>query len=216
MFRRTVFKRILTLAALALLPLACLAAPFVEGKNYQPIRPVQPGESGNKIEVIEFFSYGCPHCFEFERSISIWSKALPKDVVFKRVPISFNREAWANLGKVYLTLDALGQTDRLNGLVFNALHNEHINLTDEVIRNAWLQKNGVDAARFNSTFRSFTVASRMQRSTQLAAAYQVQGVPLIAVGGRYQTAPSQNESFEATLSVVDQLIAKVRAQRGGK
>ena len=218
MIRRTLFKRILGLAALAMLPVAAHAAtPLVEGKTYKLMRPAQASETPGKIEVIEFFSYACPHCYEFEGKISAWARTLPKDVVFKRVPVSFNRDSWAAMGKVYLSLEAMGQTDRLNAFVFSALHNERINLTDETIRNAWLQKNGVDVARFNDTFRSFAIASRLQRSTQLAAAYKIDGVPAIAIAGKIQTSPAMIDSgdaFSASLSVADQLIAKARATRG--
>ena len=215
MNRRTLIKHVFGFAALMALPLAALAAtPLAQGKNFQQIHPAQPSESAGKIEVIEFFSYACPHCFEFEGKISAWSKTLPKDVVFKRVPISFNRESWATMGKVYLSLEAMGLTDRLNILVFSALHNERINLTDETIRNGWLKKNGVDVARFNDTFRSFSTASHMQRATQLAATYKIDGVPTMVIGGKFQTSPAMNDSFESTLSVADQLIAKARATRG--
>ena len=127
MNRRTLIKNVFGFAALMALPLSALAAPaLVQGKNFQLIRPAQPGESTGKIEVLEFFSYACPHCFEFEGKIAVWSKSLPKDVVFKRVPISFNRESWAIMGKVYLSLEAMGLSDKLNASVFSALHNERI------------------------------------------------------------------------------------------
>jgi len=217
MKRRSLFKQAAALAALAVLPAVTFAQPALQaGKDYMAVKPAQPTESGDKIEVIEFFSYGCPHCFEFEPKLEPWSRALPKDVVFKRVPITFNREAWAVLARVYLALDVMGQAERLSLSVFNAVHNDRVDFSSEVARNGWLQKNGVDAAKFNDSFKSFSVQSRLQRSTQLAAAYQIQGVPTLAIDGKYLVAPSMSGTFEGALDAANQMIVKARTERGRK
>ena len=101
-------------------------------------------------------------------------------------------------------------------LTFSAIHNDRVNLEDEAARNAWLQKNSVNVAKFNENFRSFSVASKLQRATQVAASYQIQGVPTLAVDGKYMTAPSMTNSLEGTLAVVNQLIARARSERGRK
>jgi thiol:disulfide interchange protein DsbA len=186
------------------------------GKDYELLKTPQPTDTGAKIEVLEFFSYGCPHCFEFEPYVETWEKTLPADVVFKRVPVSFNREAWAILGRIYLTLDTLGVAEKLATNVFKAIHMDHVDFSNEVTRNAWMKTNGVDPAKFNETFKSFSVQSRMQRATQSAAAYQIQGIPTVIIDGKYQTGPAMVQSFDATLKVTNQLIAKARAERSGK
>ncbi len=187
------------------------------GKDYELLKTPQPTDSGaNKIEVLEFFSYACPHCYEFEPSIEAWEKTLPKDVVFKRVPVSFGREAWTLLGRIYLTLDTLGVAEKLSANVFKAVQADRVDFSNEATRNAWMKSNGVDPAKFADTFKSFAIQSRMQRATQAAAAYQIQGVPTLIVDGKYQTGPAQTQSLEASLKVTDQLIAKARATRGLK
>ena len=216
MNRRRLFK-----AASAAM-LAAMAAPvFAQrvmeaGKDYRPISPAQPTESGDRIEVLEFFSYGCPHCRELDPFITEWEKRLPKDVVFRRIPVTFNRDAWAVLAKIYLTFEVMGETGRMGKPTFVAVHDDHVNLSDEAIRNTWLQKSGVNVAKFNETFRSFAVASKLQRATQLAAAYQVQGVPTLMVDGKYSTSPSMVNSLEGTVTAVDGLVAMARKERGRK
>ncbi|WP_341677213.1 thiol:disulfide interchange protein DsbA/DsbL [Niveibacterium sp. SC-1] len=215
MERRSVFKQALVLGMMAVLPsLAMAQAKLTPGKDYQDIKPPQRTDSGNKIEVIEFFSYGCPHCNDFEPYIESWTKRQPADVVVRRIPITFNREPWAVLAKVFITLESLGVSDRLNPLVFKAVHVDRVDFGDEAGRNAWMQKNGVDAAKFAETYKSFSVQSKLTRATQIAAAYQIQGVPTLAIDGRYLTSPSMNESFEGTLAATDQLVAQARKQRG--
>ena len=218
MNRRHLFKQAVAVAAVAAtFPGTVFAQRTPQaGKEFKVINPAQPVESGNKIEVIEFFSYGCPHCHEFEPTLAAWAKRLPQDVMYRKVPITFNRDAWADLAKVYLTLELMGETERLTPLVFTAVQVDRVNFSDEAARNAWLQKNGVNAAKFNETYKSFTVASKLQRATQVAAAYQIQGVPTIAVDGKFMTAPSMVNSFEGTLAVTDHLIAQARSQRGRK
>ncbi len=186
------------------------------GKDYAPLKRPQPTESGNKIEVLEFFSYACPHCYEFEPHLETWEKTLPSDVVFKRVPVSFGRDSWATLGRIYLTLDTLGIAEKLAGNVFKAVHMDRVDLTNEATRNTWMKNNGVDPAKFADTFKSFSVQSRLQRATQSAAAYDIQGVPTLIIDGKYQTGPAMAKSFEASLQVTNQLIAKARTERAGK
>lgn len=217
MDRRTLVKQSLVMALGAALPVAAMAqTKAVAGKDYSVLKPAQPTDSGNKIEVIEFFSYGCPHCAELEPVLEAWVKTLPADVRFRRVPITFNREAWAVLARIYLTLDVMGLAEKLSGAVFRGVHVEHVEFGDEVARNEWLKKNGVDAAKFNDSFKSFSVQSTLQRATQIAAAYQINGVPTIAIDGRFLTAPSMTQSLEGTVQVATQLIGEARKLRGGK
>lgn len=218
MIRRTLLKHMLSLLVMAGLSIATpvlaeAPAALQAGKDYQPVRPPQPTESNDKIEVLEFFSFGCPHCNEFEPKFEAWVKALPKDVAVRKVPVSFGRDAWTLLGKVYLTLEVMGEADRLTPLVFHAVHEDHVEFGDEAQRANWLKKNGVDPAKFADTFKSFTVQTRMQHATQLAAAYQIQGVPTLAIDGKYIAAPSISGSFESALAVATQLTGASRAER---
>jgi thiol:disulfide interchange protein DsbA len=182
-------------------------------KEYTLITPAQPSDDPAKIEVLEFFSYGCPHCSDFHPLISAWSAKLPGDVVFKRVPITFGRAAWANIAKLYYTLETTGDLAKLDGDVFKAIHGERINMFDEKTLTEWVVKKGVDPKKFAETFNSFGVMSKVKRGDQLAQAYKIQGVPAIAVDGKYMVGGAD---FKEQLAISDKLIAKARSEKTGK
>lgn len=183
------------------------------GKDYTLISPVQPTEDAGKIEVIEFFSYGCPHCAEFNPLVVAWAAKLPGDVVFKKVPITFGRAAWANTSRLYYTLDITGDLARLESEVFKAIHVERVNLFDERTLNEWVAKKGVDAKKFADTFKSFGVNSKVSRADQMAQAFRIQGVPALAIDGKYMVG---GQSFNDQLAVADKLIVKARSEKSGK
>lgn len=209
MDRRTTLKALAAGIALANAPFA-LAALQAE-KDYTLISPPQPGGVNGQIEVLEFFSYGCPHCHEFDPLLTNWRKTLPADVVFRRVPVSFGRPEWGTLGRLYLTLAALGLADKLDPAVFDAVHNLRIPLHNEAKRNEWLAKQGVDVNKFNNTWKSFGVDSQSKRAEQQAETFKVNGVPTLAIDGRYFA--GNNEGFPAMLRNADGLIAMVRADK---
>lgn len=217
MISRTLLKHALTVfitLGLVTSALTVAAAPLQEGKDYVKVRPNQPTESGGKIEVLEFFSFNCPHCRDFEPKLAAWAKGLPKDVVVKRVPITFGRESWEVLARVYLTLEALGLADKLTQPVFQAIQDERLDFSDEVARGVWLKRNGVDPAKFADVFKSFSVQTQLQHAKQLAVAYQIQGVPSMAIDGKYFTSPALSQSpFEVTLAIASQLVVQARAER---
>lgn len=178
--------------------------------DYKLIKPAQPGGQNGQIEVIEFFSYECPHCSEFEPILEKWLPRLGKDVVFKRVPVSFGRSDWAQLARIYLTLNAMGLSDKLNGDVFRAIHVDRINMTNESSRNAWLSKHGVDVRKFDDTMRSFSVDAMSKRAEQQSEEYKIMAVPSLTVNGKYLVEGGSPQE----LKVVDSLIAKERAVAG--
>ena len=183
------------------------------GKDYTAITPAQPTEDAGKIEVLEFFSYGCPHCSDFHPQLSSWIGKLPSDVVVKRVPITFGRGAWANIAKLYYTLEITGDLAKLDGDVFKAIHAERINLFEERALTEWVVKKGVDPKKFAETFNSFGVMSKVKRGDQMAQAYKIQGVPALAVEGKYLVG---GKDFTETLQISDKLIAKSRSEKSGK
>lgn len=208
------FHRLL-LAGLAgrALPLSAAAPALVEGRDYAPIQPPQPGESPGRIEVLEFFSYGCPHCKDFHPLVMAWAARLPADVRFLRVPVSFGRAAWANLARLYHSLVATGDLARLDLAVFRAVHDERVNLfTPDAIR-AWVKRQGVDAKRFAEVFDSFGVQTRLARDEQLVRNYKVEGVPLLTVGGRYAVTGGAARGLADLLPIADALIERVRSER---
>lgn len=183
------------------------------GKDYTLISPVQPTEDAGKIEVLEFFSYGCPHCAEFNPLVVAWAAKLPADVVFKKVPITFGRAAWANISRLYYTLDITGDLARLESEVFKAIHVERVNLFDERTLTEWVAKKGVDTKKFADTFKSFGVNSKVSRADQMAQAYKVQGVPALAIDGKFMVG---GQGFNEQLAIADKLIVKARSEKSGK
>jgi thiol:disulfide interchange protein DsbA len=190
--------------------LAQAGAP-VEGKQYTKVEPPVPPIVPGKIEVIEFFSYACPHCNAFEPSVSAWSKKLPADVAFHRVPVPFLMNA-ENLMRTYYSLETLGQVEAMNSKVFAAIHVDRNYLEKPADIAALMAKNGIDAAKFTSVFNSFSVATSVTRAKKLMAAYKIDGVPTLTVQGRYATSLGQAGGFEQATAVVDYLVQRSRGK----
>lgn len=185
----------------------------VAGRDFAPISPAQPGDNPAKIEIVEFFSYGCPHCKEFHPLVSTWAAALPGDVTFKRVPVSFGRAQWFNLSRLYYAAEAIGELGRLDDAAFVALHEKNVKLYDDATINQFAVQQGVDGRKFAEAYNSFGVKSKAQRGDQMAQAYKIQGVPAIAVDGRYLVLNEGLKSYEDLLARTDKLIARARAER---
>ncbi|HEY5366495.1 MAG TPA: thiol:disulfide interchange protein DsbA/DsbL [Casimicrobiaceae bacterium] len=197
-------------AALAALP---ASAQMVEGKNYTRLATPVPVETGNKIEVIEFFSFGCPHCADLEPILDGWLAKKPADVEFRRIPVSFQR-AWENLGKVYYTLHALGQ-DGLDPKVFVAIHQNGKNLADARTFLDWAASNGLDRKKVEDMYNSFTIASDISRSKRQAQVFNIESVPTIIVDGKFITSSDRIGGHANVPSAIDELVAKARAARKG-
>ena len=182
----------------------------VQGKDFQLVNPPQPTETGAKIEVIEFFSYGCPHCGTLEAPLNAWLKRKPADVELRRVPVVF-RDDWAPLARLYYTIEAMGLVDKLHADVFKAIHEQKMRLQDPNVLFNWVATKGVDKQKFMDTFNSFTVQSRAKRAPEETRRYNVDSTPALIVHGRYLTAPHMvGAADERFFKVVDQLIATAR------
>lgn len=212
MNRRFTLKQLATFAALAVFGAPVLA----QGGPWTPVNPPQPTDEKGKVEVIEFFHYGCPHCRDFDPLVEKWLKSLPKDVVFKRVPVMWNNPGLIGLARFYYAAEASGDLPRLHSQVFAAVQDEKAPLNTEQGARDWVAKKGGNAKRFGEMYRSFTVETKLQRADQLARAYRIQGVPTMIVDGKYMTSASLTGSHENTIKVVDQLIAKARSEQGRK
>jgi thiol:disulfide interchange protein DsbA len=182
-----------------------------EGHEFKSINPAAPTDApAGKVEVIEFFWYGCPHCYAFEPTIKEWEKTLPPHVVFRKVHVPWQVQAHQQL---YFTLETMGQAEAMGDKVFAAIHIQKNRLDNPEAMADLVSKHGIDRTKFLDTYKSFGVRTKMQRATQLAAAYKVDGVPMLGVGGRYLTAPSMVGSNAGALKVVDALVERVR--KGG-
>ena len=180
-----------------------------EGFDYRVLPITQPIDAKGKVEVIEFFWYGCPHCYEFEPELKGWIKRQNKDVVFKKVPIAFREELMPH-SQLFYALEALGKGDTLNDKVMFAMHRENKRLLNENEIADWVAAQGVDRNAFLAAYRSFAVLSKARAANQLGNAYRIDGVPTVAVQGKYITSPSIAGSRAKAVNVMDFLVNKVR------
>ncbi len=192
----------------ALAPDAALAQGKPEYTLLKP--PMNPDVEKGKIEVIEFFWYGCPHCNGLEPVLREWHKKLPSDVVFKKVHVPFREEKHQQL---FYALESLGKVDALTEKVFFAMHVENNPLDSIKSMSAWAAKQGIDAKLMEQTLESFGVKAKMKKASMLTTASGLTGVPALVVNGKYLTAPSMVGSNSAVLRVVDQLIDQERKAR---
>ena len=181
----------------------------VAGRDYQVLRSVQRSDSPGKIEVIEYFSYGCPHCYDLHPLITQWSRKLAKDVVFRRVAISIGHRSWANLAQATYTLESSGDLARLDDALFDALHKERLPLTDEKSIGEWVGRHGVDAAKFAAAYHAFSVVNKVTRAEDVARADRINALPTVVVAGKFAVL---GHTHQDTLRIADELIAKARAE----
>jgi thiol:disulfide interchange protein DsbA len=194
---------------LGLCSLPAQAAGLEAGRDYTVIEPAQSTDDPGRIEVVEFFSYACPHCNDLNPLIHQWAEKLPRDVVFKRVPVNFN-PFYELMSRLFYTLDATGDQARLDTVLFNAIHVKRRQLIDEKSITDWAVSQGVDARRFSEAWNSFSVNSKMKRAEQMARNYRLKGVPAVTVDGRYLVG---GKSLQDLLSLSDQIIERRRAER---
>ena len=181
----------------------------VEGKDYVRLSQPQPVPPG-KIEVIEFFWYGCPHCNAFEPMIETWAKKLPDDVGFRRVPVAFRDEPFVAHQKIFYALDGLSQVEAMHRKVFYAIHNDRMRLDKLPEIAAFMAKNGIDAAKFTDMFNSFSVQTKATQARKLTEAYRIDGVPAMGIQGRFFTSGTLAGSAQRALQVTDYLIQTIR------
>ncbi|KQX84565.1 thiol:disulfide interchange protein DsbA/DsbL [Variovorax sp. Root473] len=163
-----------------------------------------------KVEVVEFFSYNCPHCNDFEPSLEAWVKAAPKDVAFRRIPVPFVGNDVEAKQRLYFTLEAMGKLEEYHPKVFAAIHAQRQNLNGEANIQAWAERAGLDGAKFKETFASFGVASKARRAAQQTEAYKVAGVPALAVAGRWYVDGETAGSMSKVLQVATFLIGEAK------
>jgi protein dithiol oxidoreductase (disulfide-forming) len=182
----------------------------VEGKDFVRLpTPAPVAAPAGKVEVVEFFSYGCPHCYAFEPLLEPWVKKLPADVAFRRVPAAFNA-SWEGLAKIFYALEASDQVEAMHKRVFAAIHVQHQKLDKESDIAAFVKSAGGDDAKFLDAYKSFGVATKLRQGKQLAEAYKIDGVPTLGIHGRWFTAGSLAGTHERALVVADQLITRAR------
>ena len=197
------------LAISSLFGLSAHAEP-VAGQQYVELKSPVPISKPGKVEVVELFWYGCPHCYQFESTLNPWVEELPEDVNFVRVPALFGG-IWNVHGQASLTLESMKVEGKVHDAVFNAIHQEKKKLASAEEFADFVATQGVDRDTFLSTFNSFAVKGQMEKAKKLAMAYQVTGVPVMIVGGKYRFDIGSSGGPREALGVADYLIAKERA-----
>jgi thiol:disulfide interchange protein DsbA len=182
-------------------------ASIVAGHDYEVLATPQRQDTNGKIEVMEFFSWGCPHCYEFYPKLSRWLATLPKGSNFIRVPVGIGHPEWEALARAFYALQSTGDVDRLDSQIFEDIHKNHVWLFDEASITAWVGKHGVDVTKFTAAYRSFGVNTSQAQAEQKSIDYRIPGVPTLAINGKYTVSGNQ----EKILTTSDQLIAMERA-----
>lgn len=208
-FRQTLAV-LLAAATLGGLPASAAAQTLIEGKHYTRVQMPQPTAAAGKVEVIEFFSYGCPHCADFEPRLNEWLKKAPADVHFIKVPAIF-QDNWAPGARIYYTLEAMHLLGAHSDAVFQAVIKQRINLNDEKILFDWVAKRGIDRQAFIDMYKSFAVDGKVRKAFEMTQEYGFGGVPALIVGGKYMPGPGLANHAEM-LVVADALIAKNRME----
>jgi len=210
MERRLVLKQLAALAGLSAVGLPAFAQA---AEQYEPVSPPQPTADASKIEVLEFFHYGCPHCRHFDPLVEEWLKHIPADVTFSRVPAIWGNPNLRALAQFYYAMEAAGIAEQLHPKVFEAFQDKKVPLNTEEGAIQWVQDNGFDGKKFADAYKSFGVRGKVQRADQLARNYRIRGVPTLAIDGQFLTSASMAGSHEEALKVADQLIARVRQSK---
>lgn len=179
-----------------------------EPVQYRHVVPAQPvAVPPGRIEVLEFFWYGCPHCYHLEPMLEAWVKKLPPDVAFRPLPAVFN-ERWAYDAAIFFAFEALGVLPRVHRAFFDAIHRDNLRTDNKQALAEWLQKQGIDPGKFDETFKSFGVQSKTRRAAQLTVAYRIDGTPAMGVNGRYTVSAGDH-----MLDTVSQLIEAERKKK---
>lgn len=194
---------------------AVLHAEAANEAGYEAVVPAQPTQDPTKIEVIEFFWYGCPHCYRFEPVLNEWLKTLPDNVQFIRQPAVFSK-LWAKHAQAYFTAEALGVVDQVHADFFDAIQNKKQKLVTEDEVAEFFVAHGVDEAEFRETYNSFLVDSKMRQAKTMASRYGVTGVPAIIINGKYRTNGPLAKSHENMIKVMNRLIQQEAEQLPAK
>ena len=200
---------VILLSVAAIFSVSASAQGAPQGK-FVEVKPPQPTEPG-KIEVLEFFSYGCPHCAVLEPMMAEWAKRQPADVAVRQVPVAFNA-GMKPLLQLYYSLEAMNRLD-LHPKVFAAIHQEKKKLFTKPAILDWVASQGVDRAKFDALFDSFGVQSKIQRANQLVQSYKIDGTPTLAVGGQYLTSPSNAGGYLESVLEADALVKRIQATK---
>ena len=187
-------------------------AELEAGKDYAVITPALPGGTNGKVEVVEMFWYGCPHCFQFEPHIEKWKKSIPDYIEFKQIPAIFNNPVWKLHARAYYTAEVLGVTEKIHKPLFDAIHVQRQRVRSKEALEEFFELHGVTKEEFKKAFNSFAVNAKVRRAEDLSKKYQLSGVPVIIVNGKYRVEGELSGSYENMLKTASEL-AKQEKQK---
>lgn len=199
------FKNISKAGLISLLVLT--SASFAADKGYKDLAPIQPTQNLSKVEVIEFFWYGCPHCYQFEPAIEKWRSNLPDNVTFIRQPAVFSA-VWAKHAKAYFAAEVLGVVDQVHADFFQAIQVNKQQLTSEDDLAKFFVAHGIDEAAFHDAYNSFIVDTKMRQAKNMGPRYGITGVPAVVVNGKYLVTGRTAGSHDDMIKIMNELIAQ--------
>ncbi|MBF0220160.1 MAG: thiol:disulfide interchange protein DsbA/DsbL [Gammaproteobacteria bacterium] len=210
-------KKLLFLFALCTVPMLVLAADaqrpvdeplYAEGMDYHLIVPSLPSVDNGKVEVVEMFWYGCPHCFRFDPDVNKWLQGAPDYIEFKRMPAIFNNPTWQLHATAFYTAEALGVLEKLHQPLFDAINVHKRPLNSEELLQQFFLEQGVSEADFSKTFSSFAVKTRVNRAADISGKSGLTGVPVILVACKYRIDGPTAGSYERLLKIFTFLADK--------
>jgi thiol:disulfide interchange protein DsbA len=210
-------------AALTLLVLASVAgtsdAQDIRARQnleYRLIAP-QPVETGDRIEVIDFFWYGCPFCNDLQPALESWLRRKPADVALRRVP-AILRDSWAPHARIFYTLEQLGEVQRLHLKVYESYHVELLHLSEPDVVVEWAVRNGIDRKRWLDAYHSPAVDAKVERARKLTKAYMVEVTPTLLVDGRYLTSGRNVPGTDVRdmIPILEDVIRLARQRRSSR
>mgnify|MGYP001825714820 FL=1 len=206
----TLKKALLVISILFIFNSMACAETYEEGKHYQRIDQPKTIDS-NKIEVLEFFWYGCPHCYSFEPHVNKWKQNKPGNVEFVRVPATF-QPLWVLHARAYYALQMLGVGEEIHLKFFNEIHNKKNYMKTLDALTVFVQEYGVERSEFIDAMNSFTVENQVRKATKLVTDYKLNGVPAVAVNGKYLISASMAGSYDNMIKIMNYLIEKETAK----
>jgi protein dithiol oxidoreductase (disulfide-forming) len=213
-----IFKSVLAALAALLLALAAAGVHAQQqnmpqlSREYIRLDPPHPVATGEKIEIIEFFYYGCPICYELQPTLSRWLFRAPDFIAIRRVP-ALSTDNWENFAKLFYSLEVIGDLPRLHWPIYDNFHFDGVKLNEEAVMADWVSRNGVNREKFTATYRSPEVMAKVNTAREMIKNYEVKGVPSIVVDGKYLTSARMAGGTKEMMKVVDQLVIQARKDR---
>ena len=209
----TRMRFVVSLISLAFSTLAVAAGEPHLGTDYTVIESAAAVDKSSKVQVTEFFSYQCPHCFAFAKPLHEWTMKLPADVQFERKAVSLGHQSWVDVARTYYALQEMGNLESLDAAIFNAIHQQGVKLNEIAYIMGWLKQQKVTLEQFDVVYRSAKVREALAAGEQQSVRYKIPGIPAMVIDGKYLVSIASNKPFDQQLATLDKVIALARTDR---